>query len=303
MDNVRGISTFILIAQTGNFSRAARELGITPQAASMHIKKLEEWTCIRLLNRSTRRVTLTEEGASFYRTCVTAIGAIDEEVERMRGATQDVFGTVRLAVPTGMSSRFVAPALGKFLEQYPKVTVDLMVQNRIPDVVAERIDLGILPHPLPQSNLVARRVVTSPFVLFASPIYLERYGRPKSIEDLARHRRVDLRSWISNSVRPWRLRNGVEIVTSEAHASIVTNDGDSLIETVLSGAGIGLLTMYRIAPYLRSGRLETLLDGLVDGSLSWSIYMQQRQHIPMKIRVLADFLHDVLSTHPDLRDR
>lgn len=303
MENVRGISTFIRIVQTGNFSRAARELGITPQAASIHVKQLEEWTGVRLFNRSTRKISLTEEGASFYRTCVAAVGAIDEEVTRMRDASQEVFGTVRLAAPVGLGSRFVAPALGRLLEKYPRISIDLLIQNRIPDVVGEGIDVGILPHPLPDTTLIARRVMTSPFILCASPAYLQRHGRPESIEDLASHRRVDLRSWINNTVRPWRLRRGDEIVTSPVRASLVTNDGDSLIEAVLSGAGIGLITLYRVAPYLRSGRLETVLDGMVDGELSWSIYMQQRNQIPRKIRVVSDFLHHVLKTHPDLQER
>jgi LysR family transcriptional regulator for bpeEF and oprC len=302
MENVRGISTFIRIVQTGNFSRAARELGITPQSASVHVKQLEEWTGVRLFNRSTRKISLTEEGESFYRTCVSAIGAIDEEVARMRDSSQEAFGTVRVAAPSGLGAHFVAPALGRFLETYPRVTVDLLVQNRIPDVVAEGIDVGILPHPLPDTSLIARRAVTSRFILCASPLYLQRHGRPNSVEDLARHRRVELRSWINNAVRPWRVRRGDEIVTSEGRGSLVTNDGDSLIEAVLSGAGIGMITRYRIAPYLRSGRLESVLEGMVEGELSWSVYMQQRHHVPRKIRLMADFLHNVLSTHPDLQE-
>ncbi len=122
-----------------------------------------------------------------------------------------------------------------------------------------------------------------------------------TIEDLAHHRRIDLRSWVTNAVRPWRLRCGDEVVTSQVHACLVTNDGDSLIEAMLSGAGIGLLTRYRVMPYLRSGRLETVLDGQVEGELCYSIYMQQRNQIPRKVRVMADFLYQVLSLHPDLR--
>jgi len=222
--------------QTGNFSRAARELGITPQSASAHVKQLEEWTGVRLFNRSTRKMSLTEEVESFYRTCVAAIGSIDEEVSRMRDSSQEVFGTVRVAAPGGLGSHFVAPALGRFLEKYPRVSVDLLAQNRIPDAVAEGIDVGILPHPLPDTTLIARRVVTSRLVLCASPLYLQRHGRPQTIEDIVRHRRVDLRSWINNAVRPWRLRRGDEIVISEVRGSLVTNDGDSLIEVVPASA-------------------------------------------------------------------
>ncbi len=303
MESLRAISTFIRIVQLGNFSRAARELGITPQAASIHIKRLESWTGVRLLNRSTRQVSLTDDGASFYRTCVTAVGAIDEDVARLRDSSHEVAGTIRVSAPAGMGSRYVAPAVARFMERYPKVQIDLLVQNRIPDVVGEGIDAGILPHPLPDTTLVARRVVTSPFVLCASSVYLRRHGRPSTIEDLDRHRRIDLRSWVSNAVRPWRLRKGDDIVTYEGRASLVTNDADALIEAVLSGAGIGLSTLYRIMPYLRSGRIETVLDGMVEGELSWSIYMPQRRHVPRRVRALVDYLYDVLRTHPDLQDR
>jgi DNA-binding transcriptional LysR family regulator len=299
MENIRGITTFIQIVRTGNFSSAARELGITPQSASSHVKQLEDWVGVRLFNRSTRAVSLTEEGRSFYETCVGAVTSIDDEVARMRNATGEVFGTVRVAAPGGIGSRFVAPAIGRLLEKYPRISIDLLVQNRIPDVVAEGIDVGVLPHPLPESNLVARRAVTSPFVLCASPVYLRRHSRPTSVEDLRSHRRVDLRSWITQAIRPWRLRSGEDEVTIDARPSLVTNDSDAMIEALLSGAGIGLITFYRVAPYLRSGRLETVLDGLVVGDMSFSVYMQQRNQIPSKTRIVADFLYDMLSKHPD----
>jgi DNA-binding transcriptional LysR family regulator len=302
MENIRAISTFIQIVRTGNFSRAARELGITPQSASIHVKQLELQLGVRLFNRSTRKTSVTEEGGSFFRTCVAAFELIDDEVARMRNASEEVFGTVRIATPVGIGSRFVAPALRRLLDEYPRMSIDLLVQNRIPDVIGEGIDVGILPGPLPETTLIARRVATSPLVLCASPDYLQRHGRPQTVEDIARHRRIDLRSWITNTVRPWRFQRGEELVTSQAKSVLVTNDGDSLIEAALAGLGIGLVTMYRIAPHLRSGQLETVLDGQVEGEQRYFVYMQQRKQLPKKIRVVADFLHLVLSTHPDLRE-
>lgn len=121
MESLRAISTFIRIVQLGNFSRAARELGITPQAASIHIKRLESWTGVRLFNRSTRKVGLTDDGASFYRTCVTAVGAIDEDVARLRDSSNEVAGTIKVSAPAGMGSRYVAPAVAHFMERYPQV--------------------------------------------------------------------------------------------------------------------------------------------------------------------------------------
>src|SRR5262245_18877570 len=136
MDNLRALTTFIRISDSGNFSRAARELGITPQAASNHVKQLERWVGVRLFNRTTRKISLTEEGQRFYETCVTAVEAIEHGVQTLHEASEEVFGTVRVAAPYGLGWRFVAPAIGKFLETYPRVSVELIVQNQVPDLVA-----------------------------------------------------------------------------------------------------------------------------------------------------------------------
>lgn len=173
MENVRAIGTFIRIVRSGNFSRAAREMGITPHAASLHIKQLELSLGVRLINRSTRQVSMTEEGSSLFRTCVAAFDAIEDETARMRNPTEEVFGTVRIAAPSCMSC-FIAPALGQLFATHPRLSVDLLGQNRVPDIVAEGTDVGILPEPLPDTTLIARRVATSPLVLCASPAYLQR---------------------------------------------------------------------------------------------------------------------------------
>jgi DNA-binding transcriptional LysR family regulator len=301
MENVRAITTFIRIVKTGNFSKAARDLGITPQAASMHVKQLEEWVGVRLFNRSTRNVSLTQEGAAFHETCSGAIDAIEEGVEQLRNASEEVFGAVRVAAPHGFGWRFVAPAIARFLDLYPRVTVDLMVQNRLPDVVTEGIDVGILADPLPDKSLVARRVATSRFVHCASPLYLKRYGAPRTLEDLARHRCINLRNWVNGAVLPWRFRDGENVVDHTVQARFVTDDGDSLLEALLTGAGIGQLASYRAAPYIRSQRLVPVLAGEASAEFNFYLYMQKRTHIPKKNRAFADFLCEELARHPDLR--
>ncbi|HSW19493.1 MAG TPA: LysR family transcriptional regulator [Ramlibacter sp.] len=301
MDNVRAITTFIRIVKAGNFSKAARDLGITPQAASIHVKQLEEWVGVRLFNRSTRNVSLTQEGASFYETCFSAVNAIEEGVEKLRHSTEEVFGTIRVAVPHGFGWRFVAPAIGRFLDLHPKVSVDLIVQNRIPDVVTDGIDVGILADPLPDTTLVARRVATSRFVHCASPIYLQRYGTPRTVDELARHRCINLRNWVDGEIIPWRFQREDSVVSHNVKARFITNDGDSALEALLSGAGIGQLASYRAAPYIRSQRLVPVLVGETSAEFHFYVYLQKRTQIPKKNRAFADFLCEELARHPDLR--
>jgi LysR family transcriptional regulator for bpeEF and oprC len=301
MENVRAITTFIRVVKTGNFSKAARELGITPQAASIHIKQLEDWVGVRLLNRSTRNVSLTEEGTSFYNTCSVALGAIQDEVEKLRNTSEEIFGTVRVSAPHGFGWRFVAPAIGRFLSLHPRVSVELMIQNRLPDVVSDSIDVGILADPLPETTLIARKVATSSRVLCASPAYLQGHGTPRTIEELSSHHCINLRNWVDGEIMRWRFQEGDRVTTHDVHARFTTDDGDSALEAVLGGAGIGQLAAYRVAPYIRSQRLVPLLTEHATGHFNFYVYMQRRTQIPKKNRALADFLYEELRAHPDLR--
>ena len=301
MENLRGLSTFICVARTGNFSRAARELGITPQAASKHIQQLERWVGVRLFTRTTRKMSLTEEGASFYRVCSTAVEAIDDGVKNLHEAAEEAFGTVRIAVPHGLSSRFVAPAISRFLALHPRVSVDLVVQNQVPDLVAQRIDLGIIGDPLPESSMIARKFGMVKLVLCAAPSYLKRHGTPRTAEDLRKHRCINLRSWITGKIIPWTFEKDGNVITEEVDARLTTNDGENGLQAVLNGAGIAQLSSYRIAPHIRANKLKALSIGYVSAAYGLYIYMPRRERIPRKTRVLADFLFDELNGHADLQ--
>lgn len=301
MQNLRALTTFICIARTKNFSKAARELGMTPQAASNQVKQLERWVGVRLFNRTTRKLSLTEEGLSFYATCVTAVDAIDEGVRNLQEASEEVYGVARVAVPYGMGWRVVAPLLGRFLEMHPRLSVELIVQNRVPDLVAQGIDVGILGGPLPDTSMVARRFGAVRQILCASPAYLKRHGMPRTAEDLQQHRCINFRNWITGKIIPWTFENAERVVTEDVPARLTVNDGESLLQAVLSGAGIGQLSSFRIAPYLRSNKLKPVLVGYKSELYGLYVYMPRRKQIPKKTRVLADFLFDELSVHPDLQ--
>jgi len=301
MENLRALSVFVRIARVGSFSKAARELEISPQAASNHVKSLERSIGVRLLNRTTRQMSLTEEGQRLYTTCVSAIDTIDEGVRALHEASEEAFGTVRLAAPHGLSWRLVAPLLGRFLSMHPRVSVDLIVQNRVPDLVAQAIDVGVLGDPLPENSMVARRFGSVQLVLCATPAYLRKNGTPQRVEDLAHHQCINFRNWITDKVIPWTFKRGESVLAETVSARLITNDGDSQLQAVLSGAGIAQLASYRIAPYVRVNRLKPLLLGHVSETYGLYIYLPKRKQVPKKVRALADFLFDELSVHPDLQ--
>jgi LysR family transcriptional regulator for bpeEF and oprC len=301
MENLRALITFTRIARAGSFSLAARELGMSPQAASNQVKALERRVGVRLFHRTTRKMSLTEEGIKFYNACMIAIEAIDDGVRSLRAASEEAFGTVRVAAPHGLGWRLVAPLLGRFLAQHPRVSIDLVIQNRVPDLVQQGIDVGVLGDPLPESSMVARRFGSVQLVLCATPAYLRRHGTPRSVEDLKHHHCINFRNWITDRIVPWTFRRGDSVLAEEVTARLTTNDGDSQLQAVLSGAGIAQLSSYRIAPYIRAQRLKPLLLGHVSDTYGLYVYMPRRKQVPRRARALADFLFEELGKHPDLR--
>jgi len=209
-------------------------------------------------------------------------------------------GTVRLAVPHGIV-QLVGPLMGRFLDQYPRVCIDLIAHSQSPDVVQERIDVGIQGGRLPDSSLVARKFASIQLVLCATPAYLKKYGTPKDMEDLKSHRCIKIRQPESGITLPWTFRQGHEVVIFDVPASLTTNDGDVELQAILSGAGIGQLATFRVASHVRAKRLKPLLIGYVSEHYGLYVYMLRRTSIPKKNRVLADFLYEELKRHPDLQ--
>ena len=300
MDQLRAITTFIRTAQSGSISGAARELGLTPQAASKHILNLEQWAGVRLFNRTTHKISLTEEGLAFYERCKPAVESIEEGLIGLRDVTEGPVGTVRMAVPHGIL-RLIGPMMGRFLDQYPRVCIDLLAHDQSPDVVQERIDVGIQGGRLPDSSLVARKFASIQLVPCATPAYLKKYGIPKTMQDLKNHRCIKFRQPASGITLPWTFRQGHEVVTFDVPASLTTNDADVELQAILSGAGIGQLATFRIASHVRARRLKPLLIGYVSEHYGLYVYMLRRTSIPKKNRVLADFLYEELKQHPDLQ--
>ncbi|MYZ47587.1 LysR family transcriptional regulator [Propylenella binzhouense] len=298
---LRAIGTFVRCAEIGSFSKAALELGMTPQAVSGQIKQLEDWVQVRLFHRTTRKISLTEEGASFFEHCKSGMETIDDGVRALREATSEAVGTVRLAMPYVISRGYITPLLGRFFDLYPRVSIELIVQNQNPDVVEQSVDLGIGSGPMPKGSIIARRLASVELVLCAAPAYLERFGTPASIADLKRHRCVALRHPRTGKIMPWTFKGESGTVTLDLEGCLTTNDTDTQRQAVLSGVGIGQLASFYVAPNVRAGLLSPLLIGYTAPPYHFYLYMLKRTKIPLKTRVLADYLYRELRSLPDFQ--
>ena len=298
---LRAIVTFIRCAKLGSFSKAALDLGMSPQAISGQIKQLEDWVGVRLFHRTTRKISLTEEGLAFFERCKTGMESIEEGLRSVRDAADDAVGTVRLATPYAISRGYIVPVLASFFERYPRVSVELVVQNNQLDIVEQGVDLGIASGAMPRSSLVVRRLATAELILCASPDYIKRHGYPQNIDALHEHRCVTLRHPATGKVMPWTFQQDQQAVTLNVASALATNDTDTQRQAVLEGIGIGQLASFFVRPQIRAGRLVPLLLAYVAPPINFFLYMQRRTQIPKKTRVLADHLYREIKRHPDFQ--
>jgi DNA-binding transcriptional LysR family regulator len=237
VEHLRAIATFLQAAKHGNFSAAARHLHITPQAVSSQVGQLERWLDVRLFNRSTRKISLTAEGSALFERCSLGMEHIEDGVRHLREHNETAAGLVRLAAPYGLAQALIVELLPRFLERHPRISVELIVGNELPDVVGEAIDVGMVGGEVPMASLVVRRIASFQLVLCASTGYLQQHGVPQSLDDLRRHRCVNLRHHRTGKNLPWTFQRGDEVVTLDLPAAITVNDTESHRRAVLSGIG------------------------------------------------------------------
>ena len=294
-----GIELFCLVAQHRGFSAAARATGMTTAAISRSVGRLEERLGVRLLTRTTRRVRLTDDGQRFYDQCRQALGQLAEAEREVTGQQLRPSGLVRISLPTSYGHHRVLPVLPEFSRRYPEVSLDLHLSNRNVNFAEEGFDLAIRGRTPPDSGLIARKLEDAALVVAASPAYLRKHGTPRHPEDLARHECLPFVLPRTGAVVPWLLRTGDGI---EEFREIAT-DGrlrcteDILGPVTLARAGAGLVQTYRflIEADLRDGTLAEVLAGHAGASRPFSLIYPGNRHLPLRVRVLINFLLEKFS--------
>ena len=298
---LRGISTFIRSADAQSFSKAATELGITPQAVSAQVKQLEDQIGVVLFRRTTRCINLTEEGEVFYKRCRVAIESIDEGVRNLQDAAHSASGKVRVSVPYYISRTYILPVLAEFMQDYPHVSIELFAQNEYPHFVDQAIDIAIISRHLPGSSFIARQIASVTLTLCAAPAYLKQHGRPTSPNDLRVHRCVVLRHPVDGKTLPWTFQVDKQVIAIEVSGSLITNDTDTQRQAVLHGLGIGQLASFFVHSHVQDRTLVPLMMNYVAPPIDVYLCMANQASIPKRTTALFEFLEDRLSRHPDFQ--
>ncbi|KAB2872257.1 MAG: LysR family transcriptional regulator [Burkholderiaceae bacterium] len=288
-DRLQGMRVFAHVVEAKSFSAAADKLGISKSLASRHVSALERALSVKLLHRSTRRLSLTEAGGLFYEHCARIVQEAQLAEQRLSRAQTEPAGLVKVTAVPAFAVRHVLPALAQFQQQYPLIQVRLFCSNRPVDLGSEGFDLGIRVSFKPPPELVARKLAPNRGVLCASPAYIERCGLPRRVEDLAKHACVLFPALAPKGV--WTLLRDGRKVSVPVAGSFETDEMDAVFAAVAAGLGIGALPLYMAADAVRQGRLVPLLRQyrFASESAIYLVYLPNRT-LASRVRVLIDFL-------------
>lgn len=288
MDDLRRMAVFYHVVGSQSFSGAARQLGIARSAVSRHISLLEKSVGARLLNRTTRCLSLTEAGESYYQSCARIVAEAEHASQRIGQLQEEPVGTLKVAAPICIGHRFIAPLLREFMQQHPALNVELLLDDTILDMVTEGIDLSIRVGWLSDSSLVARKIGDWPRLLCASPGYIEQHGQPETPAQLADH------EWIIFTRLPtpyhWVFSRGAREHRVQVKGRMRTNNADAVHSFILNGEGIAAQASFLVQADIDAGRLVRLLPAYECGSAGMYAVYQDRRYQQAKVRMFIEHL-------------
>ncbi len=285
MDQFKQISAFVGVASRGSMSATARAEGVTPAIIGRRLDALEERLGVKLLLRTTRRISLTFEGAAFLEDCQRILRELaDAEGAVSLGGIRPG-GHLNVSAPAGFGRRHVAPLLTRFVEDNPEVTVRLDLSDRLVDLVDENVDCAIRIGDLADSSLISIRLGEMRRVVVASPDYLRRFGAPSSPDALGEHDCLSLRQQ-----RGWTLRDDGEVRLIKVGGRLECNDGAVLHDWALAGKGLAWRSLWEVGADIDAGRLVTVLDDYAAPPVGIHAVVPQRRHLPLRVRLFIDLL-------------
>lgn len=293
MDTLVSMKVFRHVVEAGSFIAAAERMHVSPAMASKHVMHLEAHLGARLLNRTTRKISLTEAGRSYYERCAQVLTELEEAEQAVGEAAVVPKGTLRVNSLSTFGMRYLMPAIAEYTAQHPNVTVEVTMTDRIVDLVEEGYDLAIRAarsSRLRTSSLIARQIARAHFVVCASPDYLRRRGTPRVPDDLRQHNCLRLAA-SGQHMREWPIGTGEPPASVPASGNIVADDVEALRVAALSGAGIAYLGTDCVHDDLKSGRLvPLLLDHVAPRELPIFAVYPSRRHLSAKVRSFVDFI-------------
>ncbi len=289
MDRWAAMQSFVRVVESGSFVAAAERLALSTSSLSRQIAELEQHLGTRLLNRTTRRLSLTESGQAFYERAVSLLNDLAEAEAIAGQAAAKPRGTLRLTCSYNMAERMVAPAIAGFVERHPDVKFDLTVSDRLIDLIDEGFDLAIRIGQIGSDRLVARRLGQTQLVVCAAPAYLQRHGAPATPSNLMRHNVLTYA--YSSAPRTWRLVDREDKVHEvRVTGSLHANSGEALCAAAVAGLGVICEPDFVVGDAIAAGRLERVLPGFEAMTAEiWAVY-PSRRHLSLKVRLFVDYV-------------
>ena len=294
MNNLGDLEVFARMVSAGSMSAAGRELGLSPAVVSKRLRRLEDRLGTRLMNRTTRQISLTEAGQGFYERVVAILAGLEEAESFVSRRSNVARGILKISAPTSFGRMHVAPHLQQFFEQNPGIQINLNLHDDMTDIVGEGYDLAIRIAELKDSSLVARKLAPVRRVLCATPEYLEKNGIPETLEDLEKHTCLP-----NHNSEIWRLDGIDGSINFKPAGPIQTNSSEVVREAVLSGIGIAYRSTWDIGESLMSGKLKQVLPQYESSRLVaiHAVYAS-KTFLPLKVRLFIDYLAELYGNTP-----
>ena len=301
MDKIKAMQAFVGVVETGGFTRAAELLKAPKASVSTLVQELEAHLGVRLLQRTTRRVTVTPDGAAFYERCVRILDDVREAEEVVSSIHAAPSGRLRVDVTTSMASHLLIPALADFHARYPDIQLELGCGDRPVNLVSEGVDCAIRVGDVADPSLIARRIGSMHFLTCAAPTYLARHGEPQHPDDLARHQCINYFLHRTGRHVPWDFARGDERLELQFDSALSVNDSNAYTDACLAGLGIGQMPSFVFQLYQDAGRLLAVLPDWLTEPLPVHVVYPSNRHLSTKVQVFVEWAAETFESHPGLK--
>ena len=302
MDQIQAMRIFVRVVEAGTFTRAADSLNLPKATVTKHVQALEERLRVKLLNRTTRRVTVTPDGAAYYDRTVRLLTDLDDIEASMTNARANPRGRLRIDVGTSVAQLLIIPQLAEFHARYPDIQVDLGVSDRTVDLIGDNVDCVIRGGELSDQSLVARRIGNLEFITVAAPAYLERKGTPTHpLEIEEKHASVIYFSPQSGRHYPLEFRRGDESIDITGPYQLSVNESNAYVTSIVAGLGIGQIISWQAQRYLASGALVQLLPDWTQPLLPVYVVYPPNRHLSAKVRAFVDWAAELFQREDHLQ--
>ncbi|WP_334190354.1 LysR family transcriptional regulator [Noviherbaspirillum sp.] len=301
MDKLQAMEVFVQVVDAGSFTRAADQMQLPKATVSTLIRNLEMALSVKLLNRTTRHISVTTDGAAYYERCLSILADVRDAEDALSKTRASPSGRLRVDVATGLGRHLIIPALPQFFKRYPDIQLEIGCSDRPVDLIEEGVDCAVRGGALADSTLIARRVGSLHFITCAAPSYIALNGRPVHPRELLQHQCVNYFSAKTGKIFEWDFAMDGERMQMRLPGRIALNDSDAYVAACLAGVGVAQLPIFVVCPYLQSGQLELLLEDWRVDPLPLHVVYPQNRHLSAKVRVFVEWIAELFSDHPAMR--